>query len=66
MCINMKNRVKIILFLFNIFQMALDIIQNDEDPELQNVEECQKRNYWLKWKKAMHVELQLLINQEVS
>ena len=22
------------------FQVALDIIRNDEDPELQNVEEC--------------------------
>ena len=39
MCINVKNGVKIILFLFNIFQIALDIIQNDEDPKPQNVKE---------------------------
>ena len=38
----MKNRVKIILFFYNIFQVALDIIRNDEDLEPQDVAECQK------------------------
>ena len=42
----MKNRLKIILFFYNIFQVALDIIRNDEDPEPRDVEECRKRNYW--------------------
>ena len=45
--------------------MALGITHNDEVLELQNVEECRKINYWSKWKKAMHVESQLLIKQEV-
>ena len=50
--------------------MALDIVQNYEDPEPQNVEEFQKKkfytqNYWPKWKKAIHAKLQLLIKQEV-
>ena len=65
MCINVKNGVEIIFYFYNIFQVVLDIIQNDEDSEPQNVEEFQKINYWLKWKKAMHAELQLLIKQEV-
>ena len=45
--------------------MALDIIRNDEDLEPQNVEECQHRNDWPKWKEAMHAELNSLIKQEV-
>ena len=28
------------------FQVSLDIIRNDEDPEPQNVEECQHRTDW--------------------
>ena len=61
-----KNGVEIIFSFYNTLQVALDIIQNDEDPEPQNMEECRKRNYWPKWKKAMHAKLQLLIKQEVS
>ena len=33
-----------------VFQVAFDIIRNDEDPEPQNVEECRNRNDWPKWK----------------
>ena len=39
-------------FIFNnifAFQMALDIIRNDEKPKPQNVEECRNRNNWPKW-----------------
>ena len=32
------------------FQVALDIIQNDDDPEPQNTNECRQRNDWPKWK----------------
>ena len=46
------------------FQVALDLIRNDEDPEPQNVEECQNRNDWLKWKEAIHVELNLLMKRD--
>ena len=35
------------------FQVAMDIIRNDEDQELQNVNECRHRNDWLKWKEAI-------------
>ena len=36
-----------------VFQVALDIIRNDEVLESQNVEECRNRNDWPKWKEAM-------------
>ena len=45
------------------FQVALDIIRNDEDPESQNVEECRNRNDWSKWKEAMQVELNSLMKR---
>ena len=35
------------------FQVASDIIRNDENPEPRNVEECWHRNDWPKWKEAM-------------
>ena len=37
--------------------MTYDIIRNDEDPEPRNVEECQHRNDWPKWKEAIQAEL---------
>ena len=36
-----------------VFQVALVIIRNDEDPKPQNVEECQHKIDWSKWKEAM-------------
>ena len=47
------------------FQVASDIIRNDEDLEPQNVEECWHRNDWPKWKEVMHAELNLLTKREV-
>ncbi|RVW81532.1 Retrovirus-related Pol polyprotein from transposon TNT 1-94 [Vitis vinifera] len=47
------------------FQVASDIIRNDEDPEPRNVEECRHRNDWPKWKEAIHAELNSLTKQEV-
>ena len=46
------------------FQVALDLIRNDEDPEPQNVEEWRNRNDWPKWKEAIHVELNLLMKRD--
>ena len=47
------------------FQVAMDIIRNDEDQEPQTVDECQKRNDWPKWKEAIQIELNSLAKQEV-
>ena len=42
------------------FQVAMDIISNDEDQEPQNMNEYRRRNDWLKWKEAIQTELKLL------
>ena len=59
------DRNKVIINNIFAFQMALDIIRNDENLEPQNVEECRNRNDWLKWKKAMQAELNLLMKRDV-
>ena len=45
--------------------MTSNIIRNDEDLEPWNVEECQHRNDWQKWKEDMQVKLNSLTKQEV-
>ena len=47
------------------FQVALDIIQNDDDPKPQNTNECRQRNNWPKWREAMQAELHSLIKRDV-
>ena len=47
------------------FQVAMDIIRNDEDQEPQNVNECRHQNDWLKWKEAIKIGLRSLAKQEV-
>ena len=47
------------------FQVASNIIRNDEDPEPPNVEECRHRNDWPKWKEAIHAKLNSLTKREV-
>ena len=47
------------------FQVALDIIQNDDDPEPQNTNECRQRNDWPKWRDTMQAELHSLIKRDV-
>ena len=47
------DRNNIVINNIFAFQVALDIIRNDEDPVPQNVEECRNRNDCPKWKEAM-------------
>ena len=47
------------------FQVAMDIIRNDEDQEPQNVNERRHRNDWLKWKEAIKIELRSPTKREV-
>ena len=47
------------------FQVASDIIRNDEDLKPRNVGECLHRNDWPKWKKAIQAELNSLTKREV-
>ena len=52
-------------FNFFAFQVALDIMQNDDDSEPQNTNECRQRNDWPKWREAMQAELHSLIKRDV-
>ena len=58
---NKWDRNNVVVNNIFAFQVALDIIQDDEDPKPQHVKECRKRNDWPKWKKAMQAELHSLI-----
>ena len=59
------DRNKVIINNIFVFQMVLDIIRNDENPEPQNVEECRNRNDWPNWKETMLAELNLLMKRDV-
>ena len=59
------DRNNIVINNIFAFQVALDIIRNDEDPVPQKVQKCRNRNDWPKWKKAMHSELNSLMKREV-
>ena len=47
------------------FQVAMDIIRNDEDQESKNMNEYRRRNDWLKLKEAIQTELKSLAKREV-
>ena len=59
------NRNNIVSNNIFAFQVTSDIIRNDENPEPQNVEECQHRNDWPKWKEVIQAELNSLTKREV-
>ena len=41
------------------FQVAMDIMKNDEYQEPETVNECWKMNYWPKWKEEIQIKLNL-------
>ena len=43
----------------------MDIISNYGDQEPQNMNECRRRNDWLKWKAVIQIELKSLAKREV-
>ena len=47
------------------FQIAVDIIRNDEDPKVETMNECQHRKYWPKWKEFIPNKLYSLEKWEV-
>ena len=59
------DRNNIVINNIFAFQVASNIIRNDEDPEPRNVEECRHGNDWPKWKEAMQAKLNLLTKREV-
>ena len=51
------NRNNIVINNIFTFQVASNIIKNNEDPKAQNLEECRHRNDWPKWKEVIQAEL---------
>ncbi|KAI3821171.1 hypothetical protein L1987_08729 [Smallanthus sonchifolius] len=47
------------------YNVALEIMENNEDHEPISVEECKQRHDWLKWKDAIEAELNSLTKREV-
>ena len=60
-----NNRSDIIIDNIFAFQVAMNIMRNDEYQEPKTMDECQKRNDWPKWKEAIQTELNLLTKQAV-
>ena len=59
-----KDHSGIIIDNIFAFQVAMDIMRNDEYQELQTVNECRKMNDWPKWKEAIQIELNSLTKRE--
>ena len=47
------------------FQIAIDIIRNDEDPKVETMNECQHRKDWPNWKEYILTNLDSLEKWEV-
>ncbi|GKE92182.1 putative copia-like polyprotein, partial [Tanacetum coccineum] len=47
------------------YNVALEVMENDEDHEPKSVPECKNRNDWPKWKDAIEAELKSLEKREV-
>nr|AQY61295.1 Pol [Coffea arabica] len=59
------NRKEIIIDNIFAYNIALDIMAEDEDHELRSVDECRGRNDWPKWKDAIQSELDSLAKRKV-
>ena len=51
------NRNNIVVDNIFAYNVAVEIMQQDEDFEPRSVSECRQRNDWLKWKEAIQTEL---------
>ena len=60
-----KDRSDTIIDNIFTFQVAMDIMRNDEYQEPQIVNECRKMNDWQKWKETILTELNSLAKREV-
>jgi hypothetical protein len=59
------NRDKVVTDDAFAYNLALEIINENEDHEPRSVEECKKRQDWPKWKDAIQAELDSLTKREV-
>ena len=59
-----RNEMKSIDEIFS-YTVASEITNEKDDPEPKSVMECQNRHDWIKWKDAMHAELDSLNKQNI-
>ena len=59
------NRKEIEIDNIFAYNVAIDVMINDEDPEPKSVDECRKRDDWPKWKEAIQSELNSLNKRNV-
>ena len=59
------NRKEVVVNNVFAYNIALDVIIDDEDPEPKSVDECRQRIDWPKWKDAIQSELDSLNKREV-
>ena len=59
------NRTHVIIDNIFAYNVALDIISENEDLEPKSVEECRHRRDWLQWKEAIEEELNSLSKRQV-
>ena len=59
---NQTNVVVDSIFAYNV---ALDIVSENEDYKPKSVEECRQRKDWILWKKTIKVELNSLFKRQI-
>jgi len=59
------NRINVVIDNMFAYNVAVEIMQQDEGFEPKFVNECRQKNYWPKWKNAIQAELASLEKCEV-
>ena len=59
------NRSEIVVDYVFAYNVATNIMQDNEDHEPQSIIECQQRNDWPKWQEAIQSQLNSLVKREV-
>ena len=59
------NRNNVVIDNIFAYNVAIEIMQQDEDFEPKSVHECRQRNDWPKWKDAIQAKLASLEKREV-
>ena len=59
------NRSEIVVDYVFVYNVATNIMQDNEDHEPQYVIECGQRNDWPKWQEAIQSKLNSFVKREV-
>ncbi|KAK4380786.1 hypothetical protein Sango_3031000 [Sesamum angolense] len=59
------NRNKVIVDDIFAYNVALNVIHDNEDHEPKSIQECRQRNNWPQWKDAIEAELNSLAQRKI-